>query len=131
MSADTTVCAPQDNCIKIIKWKVREGFQVTNNQLILLYELVDSEDKEVKRLKAINSGVVKKRLRKDGDIVPKGYVCLSFMNRKARDVTLHSAYANLSNLSEIRCWSCQHVCTRLLLRTCVLTVEQICGKMTT
>lgn len=74
MSADTIVCAPQDNCIKISKWKVREGFQVTNNQVILLYELADSEDKEIKRLKATTCGVVKKRLHKDGDVVPKGYV---------------------------------------------------------
>lgn len=74
MSADTIVCAPQDNCIKISKWKVREGFQVTNNQVILLYVLTDSEDKEIKRFKATTCGVVKKRLHEDGDIVPKGYV---------------------------------------------------------
>lgn len=66
------VCAPIENCIKIIKWKVREGFQVTSGQLILLYELTDSNDKEIKRLKSTNSGVVKKRLFKEGDLVKKG-----------------------------------------------------------
>ncbi|KAJ6642004.1 RNA polymerase II subunit A C-terminal domain phosphatase [Pseudolycoriella hygida] len=34
--------------------------------------LADSEDTEIKRLKATNCGVVKKRLHKDGDVVPKG-----------------------------------------------------------
>lgn len=56
---------------------MREGFQVTNNQVILLYVLADGEDKEIKRLKATQSGVVKKRLHKDGDVVPKGYVLIS------------------------------------------------------
>lgn len=63
-----------ENSIKIYKWKVREGFQVTNNQVILLYKLLEGDDKEIKRLKSNKSGVVKKRLFKDGDVVAKGYV---------------------------------------------------------
>lgn len=65
----TTVYSPTENSIKIHKWKVREGFQVTNNQVILLYELIDSDDKEIKRLKSTKCGVVKKRYQHDGDTV--------------------------------------------------------------
>lgn len=70
MSSDekTTVFSP--NCqIKINKWKVREGFQVNNNQLILLYELTSGNDTEIKRLKSTKCGVVKKRFSKEGDVV--------------------------------------------------------------
>lgn len=76
----TTVFSP--NCqIKINKWKVREGFQVNNNQLILLYELTSGAggggggvgdsgtDTEIKRLKSTKCGVVKKRFYKEGDVV--------------------------------------------------------------
>lgn len=75
----TTVFSP--NCqIKINKWKVREGFQVNNNQLILLYELTSGgggdsgggggvTDTEIKRLKSTKCGVVKKRFYKEGDLV--------------------------------------------------------------
>lgn len=55
--------------IKITKWKVREGFQVNNNQLILLYELQDGKDKEIKRLKSNKCGIVKKRFFAEGDTV--------------------------------------------------------------
>lgn len=65
----TTVYSPTENSIKIYKWKVRDGFQVTNNQVILLYELINSDDKEIKRLKSTKCGVVKKRHHNDGDIV--------------------------------------------------------------
>lgn len=65
----TTVYSPTDGSIKINKWKVREGYQVTNNQVILLYELVAGDDKEIKRLKSTKCGIVKKRYQKDGEIV--------------------------------------------------------------
>lgn len=75
MASEIVVCcSPAENCIKIHKWKVREGFQVTKNHIILLYELTDSNDTEIKRLKSTQSGVVTKRLFKDGDVVNKGYV---------------------------------------------------------
>lgn len=67
-SNKTTVFSP-DCKIKINKWKVREGFQVNNNQLILLYELIDSDVSEIKRLKSTKCGVVKKRYFNEGDIV--------------------------------------------------------------
>lgn len=75
------VCSQVENDIKIFKWKVKEGFQVSHGQLILLYELVDGKDKDVKRLKSSNVGIVKKRLFKEGDIVKKGYV-YNFIWRK-------------------------------------------------
>lgn len=42
---------------------------MTNNQVILLYELVAGDDKEIKRLKSTKCGIVKKRYQKDGEIV--------------------------------------------------------------
>jgi len=73
------VCSPKENNIKIKKWKVCAGYQVVNGQPILLYELIDNDDKEIKRLKSIKSGVVKKLLCKEGDIVVKGYVWLQIL----------------------------------------------------
>lgn len=64
----TTVYSP-NHSIKIYKWKVREGFQVNANQIILLYELPDNDDKEIKRLKSTKCGVVKKRHYREGDII--------------------------------------------------------------
>ena len=72
--ADQNVCAPENTKIKICKWRVREGFPVNLSQVILLYEIFEADDKEIKRLKANKSGVVKKRLYKDGAIVEKGFV---------------------------------------------------------
>uniref|UniRef100_A0A182JTN3 RNA polymerase II subunit A C-terminal domain phosphatase n=1 Tax=Anopheles christyi TaxID=43041 RepID=A0A182JTN3_9DIPT len=66
------ICAPDDCAIKISKWKVREGFPVTSGSIILFYEQLDGSDKEVKRLKATKSGVVKKRLAREGATVAKG-----------------------------------------------------------
>lgn len=59
--------------IRINKWRVREGYPVSNSQVILLYNLPDDDaDKEVRKLKATRVGVVKKRLYKDGAIVEQG-----------------------------------------------------------
>uniref|UniRef100_A0AAG5D5R0 RNA polymerase II subunit A C-terminal domain phosphatase n=1 Tax=Anopheles atroparvus TaxID=41427 RepID=A0AAG5D5R0_ANOAO len=66
------ICAPDDCSIKINKWKVREGYPVTSGNIILFYELLDGSDKEVKRLKATKSGVVKKRLAREGATVAQG-----------------------------------------------------------
>lgn len=67
-----TVFSPAHK-IKINKWRVREGFQVNNNHVILLYELVDdSGDKAVKRLKSTKCGIVKRRHFTEGDIVDVG-----------------------------------------------------------
>lgn len=68
-NANTTTVYSPNHSIKIHKWKVREGFQVNANQIILLYELQNSDDKEIKRLKSTKCGVVKKRHYREGDIV--------------------------------------------------------------
>lgn len=60
------------NTIKITKWKVREGYRVSAGQLVLLYTDVDGDSKELKRLKAVKTGVVQKRLFKDGEQVSGG-----------------------------------------------------------
>lgn len=65
------VLSPTEHSIKIRRWKVREGFQVTRNHIILLYEVIGG-DAELKRLKVAQTGVVKKRLFKDGDTVAPG-----------------------------------------------------------
>lgn len=72
---EKTIVLSPNNQIKINKWKVREGFQVNNNQLVLLYELTSGNDTELKRLKATKCGVVKKRFYKEGDIVEAEYDC--------------------------------------------------------
>lgn len=72
---------------------MREGFQVNNNQLILLYELVDGDDKEIKRLKSTKCGVVKKRHHKDGDIVDVEWVFAAICDpaKKNRSKHIHNS----------------------------------------
>lgn len=81
------VLSPAEHCIRIHRWKVREGFQVTRNHIILLYTVVATPLPEgqtvggpaaapaaadLKRLKVAHTGVVRKRLFKDGDTVQRG-----------------------------------------------------------
>lgn len=82
--SNQTVFSPAQK-IRITKWKVREGFQVNTNQVILLYDLpddgggngngddgdgaIDGADKEIKRLKSTKCGIVKRRHFTEGDIV--------------------------------------------------------------
>lgn len=66
------VLSPINGIIRIHKWKVKENFQVSTGQLLLLYETVGLDDKEIKRLKSTHSGLVRKRLFKEGDCVRKG-----------------------------------------------------------
>ncbi|XP_030378182.1 RNA polymerase II subunit A C-terminal domain phosphatase [Scaptodrosophila lebanonensis] len=64
--------------IRINKWRVREGNPVSAAQILFLYQEVGEDDKPsasnptVLKFKAKRAGVVKKRLRKEGDIVGKG-----------------------------------------------------------
>lgn len=138
MEEKKVLCSPVENAIKINKWKVREGFQVSNGQLILLYELAEGDDKEVKRLKSTNSGVVKTRLCKEGDIVAKGYVYYSIIvvlfffllylmcvvlspltaQKKTkyyrRELIAQIFYAHFLIVSVRRCLSSKNAATRLL-----------------
>lgn len=64
--------SPISENIKIVRWKIREGSQISNGQLILQYQLIDSDDKEIKRLKSNKIGVAEKKLFKDGEIIKGG-----------------------------------------------------------
>lgn len=84
-SGSEVVLSPAEHCIRIHRWKVREGFQVTRNHIILLYTIVPTPADgqpaaaapapaaaDLKRLKVAHTGVVRKRLFKDGDTVQRG-----------------------------------------------------------
>lgn len=65
--------------IRINKWRVREGQNVSVAQILFLYQQLGEDDKPVKqndslvqKYKSNRAGVVKKRLRKEGEIVIKG-----------------------------------------------------------
>lgn len=58
--------------LKINKWKIREGSQISNGNVVLLYQDLDDSAKTIKRLKSNKCGVVKKRLYKEGDVVDSG-----------------------------------------------------------
>ncbi|XP_017070359.1 RNA polymerase II subunit A C-terminal domain phosphatase [Drosophila eugracilis] len=64
----------------INKWRVREGQFVSAAQILFLYQPVGDdgkprkagEDSSIQKYKSQRSGVVKKRLRKDGELLSKG-----------------------------------------------------------
>ncbi|KAH8261273.1 hypothetical protein KR044_006260 [Drosophila immigrans] len=65
--------------IRINKWRVREGQNVSAAQILFLYQQLGDDGKPVKKddttihkYKSNRAGVVKKRLRKEGEIVIKG-----------------------------------------------------------
>ncbi|KAH8371535.1 hypothetical protein KR093_007910 [Drosophila rubida] len=65
--------------IRINKWRVREGQNVSAAQILFLYQQLGEDGKPVKKddttihkYKSNRAGVVKKRLRKEGEIVIKG-----------------------------------------------------------
>lgn len=65
--------------IRINKWRVREGQNVSVAQILFLYQQLGDDGKPVKqndslvqKYKSNRAGVVKKRLRKEGEIVIKG-----------------------------------------------------------
>uniref|UniRef100_A0A336LUZ3 RNA polymerase II subunit A C-terminal domain phosphatase n=1 Tax=Culicoides sonorensis TaxID=179676 RepID=A0A336LUZ3_CULSO len=70
MSKEIEIIAPHK--LKISKWKIRNGSQISNGNVVLLYEEIDDPNKVLKRLKSNKCGVVKKRLYKDGDVVESG-----------------------------------------------------------
>ncbi|XP_055379570.1 RNA polymerase II subunit A C-terminal domain phosphatase [Condylostylus longicornis] len=65
--AEKAVYGPENCKIQINKWRVKEGYHVNLGQVILSYTECDTNDKEVKKLKANRNGIVKKRLAKEGD----------------------------------------------------------------
>lgn len=61
------------NCIKISKWKVKEGTIVSIGRVILLYETTPVDGKsELQKLKATAVGTVRKLLAKEGDVLQPG-----------------------------------------------------------
>lgn len=63
----------------INKWRVREGQFVSAAQILFLYQPVGEDgkpgksgDSAVQKYKSQRAGVVKKRLRKDGELLAKG-----------------------------------------------------------
>lgn len=72
MSERTQILSP-DKDILIFKWVVHQGSQISNGSILYLYQLIsDDGDKKVQRFKNTKySGIVKKLLYKDGEIVPK------------------------------------------------------------
>ena len=108
-----------DNSIKIHKWKIREGFQLTSNQVILLYKLIDSDDIEIKRLKGLQSGVVKSIFFKDGDVVNKGYVytfCKFYTRENTKFVFFFFKLLTFKLLLYIFCY-CFYLCKNHFLKT--------------
>ncbi|KAK3908662.1 RNA polymerase II subunit A C-terminal domain phosphatase [Frankliniella fusca] len=66
-----------ENCIKISKWKVKEGAIVSIGRVILLYDTSPGNGKpEVLKLKATAVGTVRKLLAKEGDVVQPGHPLL-------------------------------------------------------
>lgn len=68
MSENLQVLSP-DKDIKINKWIVHKGSQISKGKVLLLYS--EADDDELKRLMSTSCGIVKKLLYKEGDLVPK------------------------------------------------------------
>lgn len=74
MSANSVVVSlTLENCIRISKWKVKEGTIVSIGRIILLYDPSPGNGKsEIQKLKATAVGTVRKLLAKEGDVVQPG-----------------------------------------------------------
>lgn len=66
MSETTQILSP-DSEIKILKWVVHKGSQISSGSIIMLYNI--GADCKVHRMKSTDCGIVKKLLRKEGDLV--------------------------------------------------------------
>lgn len=58
--------------LKINKWKIRKGSQISIGNVLMLYIDPDDEKKVLQRLKSQRCGVVKELKYKDGEEVPAG-----------------------------------------------------------
>lgn len=58
--------------IKIIKWKVRPSVSVTIGHILLLYDFVDSQLSQNRKLKSTTAGTIRKIIAKEGDVINKG-----------------------------------------------------------
>jgi hypothetical protein len=69
MSEVKQILSP-DKEIKILKWIIHKGSQISNGSVLCLY-LPEGSDK-VERLKNTACGLVRKLLHKEGSVVAKG-----------------------------------------------------------
>lgn len=69
---NVSIYSQQMKPIKIIKWKVQLGITVAVGRVLLLYDFVDSQISQNKKLKSTTAGVIRKILAKEGDVVKKG-----------------------------------------------------------
>jgi hypothetical protein len=68
MSENFKVLSP-DKDIKVSKWIVHRGSQISSGKVLLLYTEADGD--HVERMMSSSCGIVKKLLYKEGDLVPK------------------------------------------------------------
>lgn len=68
----TRIYNQQIKPIKIIKWKVRPSVSVTIGHILLLYDFVDSQMTQNRKLKSTTAGIIRKLVAKEGDVVHKG-----------------------------------------------------------
>ncbi|CRL03381.1 CLUMA_CG016389, isoform A [Clunio marinus] len=68
MSESNDILSPNKD-IKIFKWVVHEGSQISNGSILCLYQL--DGDEKIQRLKNTHYGTVKKLLHKEGETVNK------------------------------------------------------------
>lgn len=62
-----------DQEIRIVKWKIRIGSQISLGNILMLYrDATQSNSALPKRLKSVKCGVVKKLFYRDGDKVEQG-----------------------------------------------------------
>jgi hypothetical protein len=69
MSEVKQILSP-DKEIKILKWIIHKGSQISNGSVLCLYQSPEGSDK-VERLKNTACGLVKKLLHKEGSVVAK------------------------------------------------------------
>ncbi|KAK4885584.1 hypothetical protein RN001_001855 [Aquatica leii] len=72
--AEKTVVISQQSTkpIKIVKWKVREGFSVSIGSVVLLYDFEKPEKKQQLKLKSSHAGTVCKIIAQEGAIISPG-----------------------------------------------------------
>lgn len=70
MSKENVKVLSPNKDIKIVKWIVHNGSQVSIGSVLLLYH-ENGDEHNVERLKNTTCGIVKKLLHKEGDVVSK------------------------------------------------------------
>lgn len=66
------VLQQQTKPIKIEKWKVRQGNAVTLGRIVLIYDFMEKEKPEQRKLKALQAGIIHKVLAAEGKVVQPG-----------------------------------------------------------